>query len=197
MSHRPPVGATGVVRTPVGERATLFSFGMERDYSATGMSAAEVVLEVSWRVEQPLARVWDQFKDFNRWQNQHGYYWSGAMEDGNVVYMSDKVSSYGARIPYVVRKVIPSQLLYLESLPSPYGGTETAWSGHNIMSFAGGADSTQISIYMEHTWQSRKDSAAKMAEIAKAAVDAATIFWKDSFIPAFEGLFAPGGARRA
>jgi hypothetical protein len=179
-----------VVRTRLNERVSLTSNVVERDFSANGVSAAEAVLEVSWRIDRPLPLVWEKVKDFNLWQNQHGYYWDGVVgdEEGNFVFMSDKVSSYGTGIPYAIRKVIPRQLIYLESLPMPYGENSGSWSGHNVMSFSGDHARSDIQIYMDHNWLSPKLGIEELLKVARSAVEAATGFWRSSFIPKLEEI---------
>jgi len=181
-----------VVHKRLNDRTSMTTNVVARDYSANGVSAAEAVLDVSWKVTKPISAVWGKFKDFNSWQNQHGYYWDGIVgaEEGNFVFMSDKVSSYGVGIRYAIRKVITNQLIYLESLPLPYGESGGSWSGHNVICFSVDNADTHVSIYMEHTWQSAKANIEELLGVAKSAVDAAVGFWSLSFIPKLEEILS-------
>lgn len=74
-------------------------------------------------VDRPVSEVWEQFKDFNRWQNAAGFYYSGVIGDlgGKTFRLSEKPNDGGPH-QYEVAHVIPEYLIVVNE-PMP----ETGW----------------------------------------------------------------------
>jgi len=164
-----------------------------------GIAAVEGVIDISWKIPRPVRDVWVHLKDSNSWQNRYGYHWDGVVgdEEGNIVHLSDRTSNYGAKVPYLIRKVIPERLIYLESPPAPMVDKDGVWSGHNIASLGETNGETLITFYMEHTWQSQEQTVEQLRAIVQGAVDAAVKFWREFFIPDLEALAMKSSARHA
>jgi hypothetical protein len=192
---RPSVADTDIVTVQHSPNVLLKCHVVDRVPGFDGASAVEGVIEVNWKIPRGVREVWRHFKDFNSWQNRYGYYYDGVMgdEEGYIVHMSDRTNNYGLNIPYLVRKAVPEQLLYLESQPYPFIDKSGTWSGHNVMTLQERDGETFITIFMEHTWQSQTRTVEDLRHIVQGAVDAAVKFWREFFIPDLEALVLKGG----
>jgi hypothetical protein len=195
--NRKSATASNIVTVRHSPNVVIKSFVVERPTVIKGMSAVEGVIDISWKIPRPAREVWVHVKDSNSWQNRYGYYWDGVVgdEEGHIVHLSDKTNHYGAGIPYLVRKVVPERLIYLESPLLPTVQQNSAWSGHNVIALDEREGQTLIAIFMEHTWQSQEEPVAQLRAVVQGAVDAAMVFWREYFIPDLESLVLKSSAR--
>ena len=108
-----------------------------------------------------------------------------------------KSGDEGPKSKYVVRKVIPGQLVYFDSQPVPLPGKDGVWSGHNLMAMHEENGRTTISVLMEHTWYSETMSFEELHADAKGALGGAVAFWRDYFVPDLISLVETGRANAA
>jgi|ERR1700722_8414739 len=184
---------TDVVSTRHGSNVVFNNYLVDRPAPAQYLRAVEAVLEVNISVAHSVRRVWPIFKNFNLWMNRYGYVWEGLPADnenrfvylGNTGASNDSAyGSDGSKTKYVVRKVVPEQLIYFDSFPCPLVGKNGLWSGHNVMSLYEQDGRTCISVFMEHTWYSEiMTIEALRAEAREIMFTTAVNFWRDFFIP--------------
>ena len=106
-------------------------------------------------------------------------YLSNSHADNNLDFGKD-----GLRTQYIVRKVIPESLIYLDSLPRSMFGKPGVWSGHNVMSMRPVGKGTAVSVFMEHTWFSEAIPIEQLRSDAREIMFGAAVdFWRDFFIP--------------
>jgi hypothetical protein len=180
----------------------------DRPAHTPALRAAECALDITITLKQPASEVWPVFRNFDVWMRRYGFIWESIPADNqdNFVYLGDGNSSSGdgsdgTKTKYVVRKVVPQQLIYFDSLPLPIVGKNGVWTGHNLMSMREEAGQSTISIFMEHTWYSETMSLEELRHEAKQAVladNGGFAFWRDYFIPdlisLIEGSEAAGEA---
>jgi hypothetical protein len=165
----------------------------------------EFVTDVTITLPHAVKMVWPIFKEFNLWMNRFGYLWDSVPADneGNVVSLVNKGANdykYGRKgneSSYVVRKVIPEQLIYLDQLPIQIiNGTGT---GHTVVSLSGEHGRTKIDFFMEHTGYSETASIGELRDEINKSMEAGTAFWRDYFIPdlvaAIEAALAGSSSR--
>jgi len=182
----------GVVVVDVGPSARFKFYMVDRPAPSNRLRAAEIALEVSITFERPVHTVWPIFKDFNLWMSRFGYVWDAGVPADNeddVVYLSNRPGANdvpwedGARVKYIVRKVVPERLIYFDSLPAPIANKDGVWTGHNVISLYEENKQTKIVIFMEHTWYSETMSIEELRAEAKGELDGGLGFWRDYFIP--------------
>lgn len=196
-----PAIGTDVVTISHGDNVVFVNYVVERPAHTPQLKAVEAVLEVRLSVPHPVRRVWPVFIDFNAWMNRFGYVWEflpAKRENqyaylGNIGTANDIKYATETRTKYVVRKVIPEQLIYLDSVPLPIAGKDGVWSGHNVMSLREQDGRTEISVFMEHTWYSPTMSLGELrAEARGIMFDIAVAFWRDYFVPDLLSLIETG-----
>jgi len=201
--HRPHEAiGNDVVATKHGDNVVFRNYLVDRPGHTKGLRAAEAVLEVLITLPYPVGKVWPVFKNFNAWMNRFGYVWDGlpAEKENDFVYLGNTGSSNdmsygsdGSRTKYVVRKVVPEQLIYFDSLPLPLVGKDGVWTGHNLMSLHGKDGITEISVFMEHTWHSETMTIEELRAEARAIMFGAALeFWRDYFVPDLTCLLKTG-----
>lgn len=174
-----------------GDSIVFRSYLMDRPGPAADMSAAEGVLDVTLTLPRPVSVVWATFKDFNRWMNRYGYEWDGnpADEENNYLHITNKGNEYGAKIRYLIRKVIPEKVMYFDSMPTPIPGMDGTWSGHNVFTFTEEHGKTTMNVFMEHTWYSSSMPIEELRAIARQLMTLdGQRFWLEYFIPDLEAL---------
>lgn len=185
---------TDIVTTKHGPNIEFRTYLVERPAHTQTLLAVEAATDISMILPQPLRKVWPVFANFNLWMNRFGYVWDGlpAENENGFVYLRNTAASNDlsyartdkSRTKYVVRKVIPEQLIYFDSLPLPLADKDGLWTGHNLMSLKDDNGKTRISIFMEHTWYSERMSIEDLrAEARGAMFDAVVAFWRDYLIP--------------
>lgn len=197
---------TEVVTMEHGPNALFRSYFVERPAHTRQLRAAEAVLEVTVKVPHPARQVWPIFTNPNLWMKRFGYVWDSLPVDNenNYVYLGNTGAandlSYGTgdhKTRYVVRKVIPEQLIYLESLPLAVVGKDCVWSGHNLLTLSAEEGMTKVCSFMEHTWYSETIGIDELrAEARSVMFGSAVGFWRDYFIPDFLALFEPATVSR-
>jgi hypothetical protein len=175
-----------------GDNVTFTKYLVDRPMPLKGLLAAEAVVDICMTFEKPVGVVWPIFKNFNLWMNRYGYVWSAipADEENGIVYLGNRSNEFGTNTPYVIRKVIPECLIYLESLPHALPGKNAYWTGHNVVNLREVGGRTVITSFMEHTFFSHE---LPVEELRKIAADlmfekGAIGFWRNYFIPDLRSL---------
>jgi len=191
-----------VVITSHGTNVVFRNYMVDRPAHTKNLRAVEAITDISMKVSHPVRRVWPVFKNFDLWMNRFGYAWDGlpADNENNYVYLRNtgasndlKYGSDGSRTKYVVRKVIPEQLIYFDSVPVPLVDKNGLWTGHNLMSMKEENGQSVISIFMEHTWYSETMTIEELrAEARWAMFEASVVFWQNYFIPDLTSLIETG-----
>jgi len=183
---------SGIVFSEHGPNILFKSYRADRPAQGERLRASEIALDVSITVPHPAKRVWAIFKDFNLWMSRFGYVWDAGVpadKEDSFVYLSNRPGANdvpwedGARIKYIVRKVVPERLIYFDSLPAPIANKDGVWTGHNVISLYEENKQTKIAIFMEHTWYSETMSIEELRAEAKGELDGGLGFWRDYFIP--------------
>jgi hypothetical protein len=178
-----------------GDNVDFRTYLVERQMPIEGLSAVEAVVDVSLRFALPVGKVWPAFKDWNSWMSRYGYRWTAnpADEENNIVYLESTTGTdFGTGIPYLVRRVIPEHLIYLESLQQPLATGNGFWTGHNVASLREEGEETRITVYMEHTFLSQELSVEELRQIASELMfeKGGIGFWREYFVPDLESLLA-------
>jgi len=187
-----PVGSGVVMSNPSPNM--LFKTYLADRPEPTGRSwGAEVSFDVTITLDHPVRKVWQVFKDFNRWQSRFGYEYDGVIGDkeDEFVYLSNRSGANdlkwqeGLRFKYIVRKIVPERLIYLDNPPAPIEdpAKDGVWEGHNLFMLYEEGQKTKIVIFMEHTWYSQTMSLAELRSEAKGTMEGGVAFWRDYFIP--------------
>ncbi len=166
---------------------------VDRPMPVKGLLAVEATVDVRMNFSRPVKEVFRVMRDFNLWHNRYGYQWTGVIgdEENNMVYLSNKKDNkFGTQIPYVVRRVVPNNLIYQESLPHPFPDDSGFWSGHNVLSFWEEDGKTKVTVFMEHTFFSQQLSIEVLRKIAADLMfeNGGIGFWREYFIPDLERL---------
>ncbi len=206
QTEQSSIGNDVVISRP-SENVFFRSYLVDRPGHTRKLRAAEAVLDIGIKLPHPVRTVWPVFKDFNLWMNRFGYMWYGlpAERENQFVYLGNtgaenemSYGSDGSRTRYVVRKVIPEQLIYFDSLPLPLVGRDGVWTGHNLMTLRESAGHTEISIFMEHTWYSETIPIEDLRSEARGIMfETAVGFWRDYFIPDLVSLIEKGKSAAA
>lgn len=199
--NEPAIGVD-VITTKHGSNVVFRNYIVERPAHSKTLRGVEAVLDITITLSRPVREVWPVFKDFNLWMNRFGYAWDGlpADNENHYVYLGNtrssnnlKYGSEGSKTKYVVRKVIPEQLMYWDSLPVPLVDKDGVWTGHNLVGMQEANGQTRLSIFMEHTWYSETMTVEELrAEARWAMFDAVLAFWRDYFIPDLISLLETG-----
>src|ERR1700720_2366390 len=80
---------TNIVNVHHGSNVVIRSYIADSFATMKGVAAVEGALDVEWRIPRPVGRVWAQWLDFNSWQGRYGYHYVGAVEEGNIIYLTD------------------------------------------------------------------------------------------------------------
>ena len=187
-----PVGS-GVVLTTPSPNMSFKTYLADRPGPLGRSWGAELAFDVTITVDHPVRRVWEVFKDFNRWMGRFGYEWDGIVgeREDEFVYLGNRAGANslawqeGLSIKYVVRKIVPERLIYLDSLPAPIEDPSKKgfWEGHNLMMLHEEGNRTKIVIFIEHTFYSETMSLEELRAEAKGWADTGVAFWRNYFIP--------------
>ncbi len=162
---------------------------------------AGTILSVTFTIGRPAAEVWEQLKDFNRWQNPSGYHYSGVvgeLEGGTFAISTDPDRPNPPY--YEVLKVIPEHMIVL-SQPVPADGSSAGVApGHGSGGISPGfhtfmlterLGSTIATIVMEHAFRTRTMTADE-AIASMGWSSASEQRWRDGFIPTLKKLVHDG-----
>jgi hypothetical protein len=188
-SNSNEVIANGVTTINVPPNAVFKRYTADRPPLGR-LKTSEFVLDVAIAVTHPVKDVWPIFKDFNAWMSRYGYFWDDVPADnenrivslGNKGDNENKYGREGASAKYIVRKVIPGQLIYFEMMPLSLMGKDGILLGHTVVSMTEACGRTNIVFFMEHTFCSETASIEELRAEAKNGVEAVVAFWRDYFI---------------
>jgi hypothetical protein len=187
QKHDGPVG-DGVLLRKAGPELLIKQYFADRPGHTDRAQAAELVVDITLKVSHPVADVWPVFKDFNRWMGRYGLLWDKTPADHEDGYVSlggsgDLRAEERARSIYIVRKVIPGQLIYFDSQPLPLEGKEGVWTGNNIFSLHQVGTHSVLNFYMEHTCYSETLGIEELRTWGREVVASGLVFWCDYFVP--------------
>jgi hypothetical protein len=187
-----PVGS-GVVLSKPSPNMSFKTYLADRPGPLGRSWGAEMAFDVTMTLPYPVGRVWEVFKDFNRWMGRFGYEWDGILgnKEDNFVSLGNKPGANdlkwqdGLRIKYIVRKVVPERLIYLDSPPAPIEDPSKNgfWEGHNLMMLHEEGKRTKIVVFIEHTFYSETMSLEELRAEAGGWAESGVAFWRDYFIP--------------
>ena len=190
-SKRVEVLGSGVTNIDVPPNAIFKVYTADRPAPTPRLRATENVIDVSITLAYPVKQVWPIFKEFDLWMNRFGYYWDGvpANNEDNIVSLVNKpgandykYSKNGAQPRYIVRKVIPEQLIYFDALPCPLPDIDGTWTGHTVVSLREEAGQTKITFFMEHTLYSDTVGLDVLCAEVKQGLPNIIAFWRDYFV---------------
>lgn len=162
---------------------------------------AGTTLNVACVIDRSARKVWPYFKDFNRWQSPHGYYYSGVLGEleGKTFRISTKPNDPGPHY-YEVLRVIPEHLIVI-SQPVPADGSSAGVApgfgsggvspGFHVFMLNERDGKTHIEIFMEHKFRHRdlsEDEALEKMSWAPGSLQR----WREGLIPTLKKL-AGGG----
>lgn len=171
--------------------------------------AAEVVgtkTSVLFTLNRPVKDVWPVFRDFNKWQNAAGLFYSGEFGDqeGKLEFMMrqrDK-PSIDTTQAFIVEHIIPQSAIVLysplwEATDEHGRKLGSRHEGKNVFMLTEVDGTTIVTAAMEHAYHYHGPEARRRAEEAlsqrvKTAQDAkksgAKDIWESDFIPALRAL---------
>jgi hypothetical protein len=191
-STRAEVVGEGITTVDVPPNAMFKLYYADRRAPSSRLRATETVMDVLITLTHPVKSVWPIFKDFDLWMNRFGYYWDGVPANNEIHIVSlvnkagandYKYGKEGAQPRYIVRKVIPEQLIYFDALPGPLVGIDGTWTGRTVVSLREESGQTKISFLMEHTMYSETASLDVLRSELKQASVNVIAFWRDYFVP--------------
>jgi hypothetical protein len=195
-----PVGSGIIVSSP-SPNVEFKAYLADRP-APNGRWGAEMSIDITILLDHPVCEVWPVFKDFNRWQSRFGYEYDGVIGDkedqfvylGNRAGANDLKWQEGLRFQYIVRKVVPGRLIYMDSAPAPIEDTSKhgVWEGHNVFMLFDEDQTTKVVIFIEHTWYSATMTLEELRAEAKGTMDGGLVFWRDYFIPDLISTVASG-----
>lgn len=186
-----PVG-DGVAINDTSPNISFKTYLADRPAHSPRLRAVEFVTDISITLPHPVDKVWQKIGDFNLWMNRYGYLWDAVLADSedSYVHLSYRPDSTCANsrseappTRYIVRKIVPQRLIYLDSSPQAIPDKEGVWTGHNLFCLYEEGKQTKIAVFMEHTWYSETMGLEEMRAGCKAVVDAGMAFWREYFIP--------------
>lgn len=182
-----PVGS-GVVISNLNQNLVFKHYFSDRPGHTSRAHATELAVDITVTLAYPVRKIWPIFKDFNLWMNRYGFFWDRLPADNENAYVhlagsDDSKPDERAQSRYIVRKVIPEQLLYFDSQPLPIEGKDGVWTGHNLFSLHDEGMRTKINFFMEHSYYSETLSIEELRACAREVVEAGLVFWRDYFIP--------------
>jgi hypothetical protein len=188
--HRKDEGAVGkgvVLGNPLPNMASK-CYLADRQGHSSRIRAAELVVEYTITIPHPVRVVWPIFRNFNLWQSRFGYIYDSVPTEDSFMSLTVRTKPgvlewEEGRVTYVVRKVVPERLIYMDNEPSPFPGKDCVWTGHNVMSLYEEGGITKILIFMEHTFSSETMSIQELRAETKGMVDSGLVFWRDYFVP--------------
>lgn len=156
----------------------------------TGDLVAGAATNVMFTINRPASQVWAVLKDFNRWQNEHKYFYSGVLGDleGKSFSLSVGVNEPKPHY-YEVVKAIPEYLLILNQPVLPEGesagfpGRGGVSPGFHVFLLNEHDGRTTVTVYMEHSTKANETD--ENAALAPWRERAKTIWlgrWRDDFI---------------
>lgn len=160
-------------------------------------------LTAIFTIDRPVTEVWEQFKDFNRWQNSGGYYYSpGLIGDvaGKTFRLSTEPNDGGPH-QYEVLEVIPHYLIVIHE-PAPEhspavqrtGGLGGVRPGFHAFALDDYDGQTSVTLQGEHISLAARGAEAdamtdeEAADRWRAINEGAGHLWVDHFIPTLRGL---------
>lgn len=168
--------------------------------TAAGVLAG-VEVSVMFSVERPARVVWAQLKDFNRWQNSYGYYYSGVVGElytdesrdlGNQSFRIaiNKPNKPREDYPYAYRvlKVIPERLIVLFQPVPEDGGNGGVSPGFHVFMLNEHCGKTLVTIHMEHASRRREVTEDEALDPWRKMMPEYERFWRDIFIPNLKRL---------
>lgn len=159
------------------------------------------VFSVMFTVERPVKDVWPYFRDFNRWQNAYGLFYSDVVAD---LYSEEDLGlghgilriARGADAPphpyhYEVLRVIPEHLILLYQ-PIHKGSLGDVSPGvHAFMLNEHGAK-TVVTVVMEHAFRANDKSEEEALAYWRGMAEEIQSMWRDSFVPTLKRAIYDG-----
>jgi hypothetical protein len=166
---------------------------------------AGVDLNVMFTIERGAKYIWPHLKDFNRWQNSYGYFYSRVVGDLYSSWERDlgeqtfhitinKPNEAAEEYPYSYRvlKVIPERLIVIFQ-PVPSDGSNGAVSpGFHVIMLNEHGGKTVVTIQMEHASRTRDTTEQEALEAWRQYMPEYERFWRDIFIPNLKKLVHEG-----
>jgi hypothetical protein len=156
-------------------------------------------------IDRPAKDVWPYIRDFNRWQNAYGYYYSGVVGDlyssaecdlGKETFRISikKPNEAPQQYPYdyKVLRVIPERLIvFFQPVPDD-GSTGGVSPGFHVFMLNEDKGKTVVTVLMEHASRTQETSEEEALAYWKGETPEAVRCWRDSFIPTLKKLVYEG-----
>ena len=165
-------------------------------YSTPGGVVAGVDVSAMFTVNHPASRVWRYMKDFNAWQNSHGYYYTGIVGDlyrnperdlGDEGFYIDMKAGDSAleRYPhgYRVLKVVPERLIVISQPVPEDGGNGGVSPGFHVIMLNPHGEKTIVTVHMEHATRTQGVTETEALKPWRELTTEYARFWTNSFIP--------------
>jgi hypothetical protein len=162
---------------------------------------------VHFVVDKPASKVWPIFQNFNAWQSQTGYFFTGELGDREgelefIVGADRQDATIDTTQAMKVDYVIPEQALVLHTIPweaKDKNGNLTGFrhEGKNVFMLSESKGKTVITAAMEHLYHHHGENAKKKAKaflaqkvkVAKGKKENnSKDIWEKSFIPVLKKL---------
>jgi len=145
--------------------------------------------DVTFTVDRPVKEVWPHLKDFNRWQNAYGDYYSGVVGEleGKSFRISDKPGDSGPHQFHVLR-VIPESMIVVSRPAAEEGSSGAIGAGFYVVMLSERGGKTVVTLLMENDRRKPGLTEEEGLEFWRKVAPESQRKWRDSFIPTLKKL---------
>ena len=144
---------------------------------------------VTFTLDALPGEAWHHVKDFNRWQNSYGHYYSGVVGDleGKTLGLSDSPGKTGPH-QYRVARVIPEHLIVLFQPIPEFGSSVEGSPDCHVFMLVERQGRTMFTAIMEHAAFCQNISEEEALHPWKEMAPESQRKWRDIFIPTLKNL---------
>jgi hypothetical protein len=148
---------------------------------------------VMFTVDRLARDVWPHLKDFNRWQNSYGHYYSGVVGDleGKTFRLGSAPDETGPH-QYLVRRVIPEHLIVLLQVIPEHGSAGDINPDCHVFMLNEHNGRTVVTVLMEHASLSNGKTEEEALRPWREVAPESQRKWQDIFIPTLKQLVYQG-----
>jgi hypothetical protein len=147
---------------------------------------------VMFTIDQPAAKVWPYFKDFNLWQNSYNHYYSGVLGDLEGKTFAISTTKEFGRHRWQVIRVIPEHVIVLLETDPEGGRPPDSIPDCHVFMLNEHGDKTVMTILMQHSSMSSSETESQMLDHWKKVAAESQRKWRDVFIPILKKIVRDG-----
>jgi hypothetical protein len=189
--HKGPVHS----HEDVSLKFRYFTYGTE-----TGLVSG-IEANAMFTVERPASMVWAAYKDWNRWMNSYGYFWSGVigdlysreardLGDESFTGRTEKPGQPSKDYPYQYRvlRITPERMIVVYQPIPDDGSTGGVSPGFHVFLFNERNGITVVAAQMEHATRTKDKSVDEALVPWRELAPEYMKMWRDTFIPNLKAL---------